>query len=338
MAARRPLLVLVPALALTLTACFGGSPAAEQSAAPQVSSGPVEIRYLIGQPEDAADLKLIKDDIKKFEAQSGGITVKLDVLPSENIRTVLQTQLRSGNGPDVFGYDTGPGFAGALAKAGLVHDLTGAYEKYNWPVYDFAKQRVTFDGKLVGIPSQMEEVGLFYNKDLFAKHGLAEPQNLGDLMAGATKLKEAGVIPIGVSDKEGWQGGHLLSMSLSSEVGSEGMDKLLAGETPWDDPSVVERPQGVADMAQQGLLTPSPTAVSYDNAQRAVLLRQGRDQPDRQLAGPGHRAQRQVRGRLHPVPGLERQGHLQRRPGLGHLHLGQQQEDRRRRASSSTTG
>lgn len=265
MAARRPLLVLVPALALTLTACFGGSPAAEESAAPQVSSGPVEIRYLVGQPEDAADLELMKEDIAAFEAQSGGITVKLDVMPSETIRTVLQTQLRSGNGPDVFGYDTGPGFAGALAKAGLVHDLTGAYEKYQWPVYDFAKQRVTFDGKLVGIPSQMEEVGLFYNKDLFAQNGLAEPTDLADLMASATTLKQAGVIPFGVSDKEGWQGGHLLSMALSSEVGSDGMDRLLAGETPWTDPAVVGALRTWSDMAQQGLLTPSPTAVGYDN-------------------------------------------------------------------------
>ena len=37
-----------------------------------------------------------------------------------------------------------------------------------------------------------------------------------------------------VNDKDGWQGGHLLSMSLSSEVGGAGMDKLLSGETPWD--------------------------------------------------------------------------------------------------------
>jgi len=263
--ARKPLVLLaVSSLVATLAGCFGGSPAAEQSAPPQVSSGPVQIRYLIGQPEDAADLKLIKDDIKKFEEQSGGITVKLDVLPNDNLRTILQTQLRSDNGPDVFGYDTGPGFAGALAKAGLVHDLTDAYAKYNWPVYDFAKQRVTFGGKLVGIPSQMEEVGLFYNKDLFAKHGLSEPQNLGELMAGAAKLKEAGLIPLSVNDKPGWQGGHLLSMSLSSEVGSAGMDKLLSGETPWNDPTVVNALKVWADLADQKLLPNSPSAIDYD--------------------------------------------------------------------------
>jgi raffinose/stachyose/melibiose transport system substrate-binding protein len=262
---RSAAVVAATVLALTLSGCFGGAAGPEQSAPPQQSSGPVELRFMIGQPEDAADLKIIREDIAKFEAQNAGITIKLDVVPTENVRTILQAQLRSGKGPDVFGYDTGPGFAGALAKAGLLHDLTGAYAKYNWPVYDFAKQRVTFDGKLVGIPNQLETLGLFYNKDLFAKHGVAEPQNLAELMAGAAKLRDAGVIPIAVNDKDGWQGGHLLSMSLSSEVGGAGMDKLLSGETAWDDPSVVKALQVWADMADQKLLPKSPTAVNYDN-------------------------------------------------------------------------
>jgi len=263
---RKPAAVMAATLlSVTLAGCFGGTTGAEQSAPPQQSSGPVEIRFMIGQPEDAADLKLVREDIKNFESKNPGITVKLDVIPSENVRTILQTQLRSGKGPDVFGYDTGPGFAGALAKAGLLHDLTGAYAKYNWPIYDFAKQRVTFDGKLVGIPGQLETVGLFYNKDLFAKHGVAEPQNLPELMTGLTKLRDAGVIPMAVNDKDGWQGGHLLSMSLSSDVGGPGMDKLLSGEVPWDDPSVVKALKVWADLYDQKLTPPSPTAINYDN-------------------------------------------------------------------------
>src|SRR5829696_1896971 len=160
---RSAAVVAATAFSLILTGCFGGTAGSQDSAPPQPSSGPVELRYLIGQPEEAADLAVIKADIKNFESQNEGITIKLDVMPNDNLRTVLQTQLRSGKGPDVFGYDTGPGFAGALAKAGLLHDLTDAYQRYNWPIYDFAKQRVTFDGKLVGIPNAMETVGLFYN-------------------------------------------------------------------------------------------------------------------------------------------------------------------------------
>lgn len=261
----RPWAALVAAGALFLAGCTGGAPGAGQSSAPQETSGPQQIRYMIGQPEDAADLELIKQDIKKFESENAGITVKLDVIPSENVRTVLQTQLRSGEGPDVFGYDTGPGFAGALAKAGLVYDLTSAYEENDWPIYDFAKQRVTFDGKLVGVPSQIEEVGIFYNKDIFTKLGLDQPKSLDDLKASMQKIKDAGTIPMVVSDKEGWQGGHLLSIALSSQVGSETMEQLINGQKSWDSPEVVSALAVWQDFQKAGALNPSPTAVTYDN-------------------------------------------------------------------------
>jgi raffinose/stachyose/melibiose transport system substrate-binding protein len=259
-----PLVALLATASLALAACTGGAPGTQEGPVQQQTTGPQEIRYMIGQPEDAADLTLIKEDIKKFETENEGITVKLDVIPSENVRTVLQTQLRSGEGPDVFGYDTGPGFAGALAKAGLVYDLTAAYAENNWPIYDFAKQRVTFDGKIVGVPSQIETIGVFYNKDLFAKLGIAAPQNLDDLKAAAQKIKDSGTIPMAVSDKEGWQGGHLLSMSASSAVGETAMDELINGQKSWNSPEIVSSLAVWQDMQKAGFLNPSPTAVTYD--------------------------------------------------------------------------
>lgn len=262
---RRTVLMGLAALGggAALANCTGGAPSGPQA---QDTSENPEIRYMIGQPEDPADLELIEADIATFMESAGGITVTLDVIPSENVRTVLQTQLRSGEGPDIFGYDTGPGFAGALAEAGLLYDLTDAYAEHAWDIYDFAKKRVTFDGKLVGVPSQLEEVGLFYNKDLFAQHGLTEPGDLADLDGAAAALRDAGLIPFAVSDKEGWQGGHLLSITLSSRVGSAGMDALLAGEQPWDSPDVVESLRVWADYVAAGYLSPSPAAMTYDNA------------------------------------------------------------------------
>jgi raffinose/stachyose/melibiose transport system substrate-binding protein len=260
-----PALALASAL-LATTSCTGGSPGTSASDVPQQTSGPEQIRYMIGQPEDPGDLDLTKADIKTFESQNPGITVKLDVVPSDNVRTVLQTQLRSGQGPDVFGYDTGPGFAGALEKAGLLYDLTGAYAKNGWPIYDFAKQRVTFDGKVVGIPSDIEELGIFYNKDLFAKLGIAQPHSLDDLRAAARTVADAKLVPLAVSDKEGWQGGHLLSMALSSQIGSQGMSDLLSGKTSWDSPAVISSLSVWDDLAKAGDLTSSPVAVTYDSA------------------------------------------------------------------------
>ena len=248
------------AAATALTGCTGG---VASSAGDGDSNS---ITYLIGQPDVPENVEKIRQEIAGFE-QSTGITVQLDVLPTDQLRTVLQTQLRSGSGPDVFGYDTGPGFAGVLADAGLLYDLTDAYAQHGWQIYDWAKQRVTFDGRVLGVPGQVETLGIFYNKDLFAQHGIAEPANLAELDAAAAKLKAAGVIPITFGDQEAWQGGHILSMALASRIGSQGMADLVEGRAPWSGPDVVAAIGTFFDeFNRKGYLPESPTAISYDNA------------------------------------------------------------------------
>ncbi|WP_227497146.1 ABC transporter substrate-binding protein [Planctomonas psychrotolerans] len=252
---------LTAVLALSVVGCTGGAP----SDGGGNDTDPDTLRFMIGQPEDPADLALTEQDIATF-AEESGITIELDVIPSENVRTVLQTQLRSGDGPDIFGYDTGPGFAGALAEAGLLYPLTEHFSEREWPIYDFAQERVTFGGEIVGIPNDIETVGLFYNATMFDELGIAQPQSVADLTAAAQTIADSGVIPFAVSDQEGWQGGHLLSMVLSSEVGSDAMEALIAGDTRWDSPEVVSALTLLADFNEAGYFTPSPAAVTYDNA------------------------------------------------------------------------
>src|SRR5919112_5450697 len=149
---------------LVAAACTGGSPATQQD---DGGGDAKSIKWLIEEPEDAAALKALKAHVADFEKESG-ITVRTSTLPLENMRTVLQTQLRSGEGPDVFSWGSGPCWGGALAKAGLLYDLTDAYKEWGWDVFDFAKDRVTVDGKVWGITGELETIGVFYNKKIFA--------------------------------------------------------------------------------------------------------------------------------------------------------------------------
>ena len=260
---RRFPLVAATAACLLVTACTGGAP--QTSGGNEEEGQPKSLKWLIEQPEDAAALKALKDHIGDFQKESG-ITVNVTSMPTETIRTVLQTQLRSGEGPDVFNWGSGPGFGGALAEAGLLYDLSEAYEQHDWPVYDFAKERVTFDGKIYGIPGEMETIGLFYNKAVFSDLGLEAPQTLDDLTAVLEQIRESGLVPMALSDKEGWQGGHYLSMSLSSAVGPEGMEALLNGEQSWDSPEVVAALEVWKDFNDSQFLPRSPTSVDYDTA------------------------------------------------------------------------
>lgn len=252
--------VATAALALAVAGCTGQAPSSDRDDGDETS-----IKYLIEEPEDAAALEALEKHIGEFEEKSG-ITVEVDTLPFDTMRTVLQTQLRSGDGPDVFGWGSGPGFGGALAEAGLVMDLTDAYEEYDWQVFDSAKERVTVDGKAFGIPGELETIGIFYNKDMFAELGIEEPQSISDLQAASATISEAGTIPMAVGDKEGWEGGHLLSMALSSSIGSSGMEALLSGDESWDSPEVVEALAFWKDANEQGHLPESPTSVDYDNS------------------------------------------------------------------------
>ncbi len=278
---RRPTsrpLALVAAVAVAASACTGvratPSPAgasqpssAEPGASGGATSAPVtgDIRYLVEAPENAEDLDPLKEHLKEFEAANPGITVELEAIPLEQLRQTLQTTLRGPNSPDVFAWGSGPAYAGALAEAGLLYDLTDAYESREWPIYEFAKKQVTHDDKVVGVPGEMETIGIFYNKDLFAELGIAQPQNLGELTAAAKKIKDAGKIPFAAADKEGWEGSHWLSMALSSRVGSAGMTDLFEGKTSWNSPDVIAALKVWEDWNEAGYLPPSPAAVTYDN-------------------------------------------------------------------------
>jgi raffinose/stachyose/melibiose transport system substrate-binding protein len=262
--------------AITLTALLGvtactGTTGATDDADGGTDGGPVTLRYLIEEQEDADALALLQGRMDEFEATHEGIKVDLQTAPLDSMRSVLQTQLRSGEGPDVFRWGSGPSFGGALAENGLLMDLTDAYAENGWEVYDFAKEQVTVDGKVYGIPGEMETIGVFYNKDVFDNLGIAEPTTLAELDAAAATVKDAGFLPFAVSDQEGWQGGHLLSMALSSRIGSERVNALIAGEDSWTSPDVVAALQQWADWQADGYLTEFPTSINYDSGTALFL-------------------------------------------------------------------
>jgi raffinose/stachyose/melibiose transport system substrate-binding protein len=252
-------LAAAAAVALALPGCTGAAPA--QSGAGNGKS----VTYLIGQPDTPAQLKAFKQELAYFTKQSG-VKVDLQVVPNDSARTLVQTRLRSGKGPDVFGYDTGPGFAGVLAKAGLLYDLTSHAQSAKWPLFDWTKPTVTFDGKFYGIPDQIEEVGLYYNKDLFKQLNLPAPTTMAALKTDLAGLKKAGKIGLSSGDKEGWEGGHLLSMALASEVGAQKMADLIAGKGNWNSPGVTNSLNTWAQFQKAGDLPPSPNGINYDNS------------------------------------------------------------------------
>jgi len=206
--------------------------------------------------------------IAAFEKKHPNIKIERDVQATNDMRPVIQTALASGTGPDVFYYDTGPGFAGVLAKAGLLMPLDEAYKSQNWGhIYPWTKKATTFDGKTYGIANEVEVYGAFYNRDLFAQLGLKPPTTYEEFLEINQKLKQAGKIPVSFGNKDGWPAYHLFSIYANNFAGRDKMESLLYGNASWNDPDIIKAIDAFfVQMNKAGYLNPEANAIAYGDS------------------------------------------------------------------------
>src|SRR4028119_2017031 len=152
-----------------------------------------------------------------FQEANPKYSLERETVPTEDQRSVIQTRLQSNTPPDVFTYDTGPGFGGVLADAGLLMPLDDAYKKNGWKIYDWARERATYNGKTYGVPSQVEEIIVYYNKSLIPE----VPSTVEELMEISDELKGRDIIPFAFGDQEQWPGGHTVRIG-AGELGGGG--------------------------------------------------------------------------------------------------------------------
>ena len=194
------------------------------------------VRFFTGTEETTTQERAVTEiQVNGFEEVHPKYTLEREAIQSDEIRRVIQSRLRSDEPPDVFSYDTGPGFGGVLADAELLYPLEKAYQQRGWGIYDWAKQRATYNGTLYGVPEQVEEIVLYYNGDQVPE----VPKTVDELRQIADELKGRGIIPFAFGDQEQWPAGHMFSIGISNMLGREGLDNILYGDGRWDTLEVV---------------------------------------------------------------------------------------------------
>jgi raffinose/stachyose/melibiose transport system substrate-binding protein len=243
-----------------------GAPAASQEESPAGTPAVEKVELLVWDGFQAQS-PAVDQLVANFNEANPDVAIKREVQP--NMRDILKTALEGGVGPDVMYYDTGPGFAGVLARADLVLSLDEAYDQFGWTerIFPLAKERTSFDGKTFGIGHELEFIGVFYNQRIFEEQGLSEPKTHDEFITLAEKLKEAGLIPLAFADQNKWPAGHMLSVFGGYIAGQEKLAAAISGEVPWNDPDFVQAIQlFFVDMHQAGYFIPEVNAVTYDDA------------------------------------------------------------------------
>ncbi|MDH2427459.1 extracellular solute-binding protein [Sphaerisporangium sp. TRM90804] len=181
---------------LASAACGSGfDEGGAQGAAPQ-SSGPADLRILIGSSGEA-ETTAVNEAAAAWAEATGN---KATVTPAQDLVQQLGQAFAGDNPPDVFYVDASrfPDYAGV-----------GALEPYGDKISDprdfYENLRTSFsrDGKLYCVPKDFSTLALIVNDDLWKKAGLKEsdiPATWDELTSVAEKIKAEGMAPLVMGD------------------------------------------------------------------------------------------------------------------------------------------
>ncbi len=167
------------------------------------------------------------------------ITMEVTKLPDDQYYTALKTKLASGECPDIILVQ--PKYAGAnssiaLAKAGYLEPLEDLEVMKN--VSEAGKDSFTYEGHIYTVPTSVTILGTYYNKSIFEENGLSVPGNWDEFLNCCKVLKDAGIQPIVMGDKDMYVLQFGLYQIAANQVypkNSSYDDQLRTGETKYTD-------------------------------------------------------------------------------------------------------
>lgn len=221
-------LVMLLAFSLLLAAC-GGKSEEGQGGSSNGASGEVKtVKIFQFKTEIVDGLNELKVEFEKEYPN-----IKLDIQTvggGADYGAALKTKFASNDAPDIFSN-------GGDAEMEMWIDRLEDLSDQPWvnDLVDMAKEPMTKDGKVYGMPMNLEGWGYIYNKDLFEQAGITElPKTYAQLEDAAKKLEAAGITPFANAYQEWWL------------IGNQGINPAFAQQ---DDPNAFI--QGLNDGTQK---------------------------------------------------------------------------------------
>jgi len=167
--------------------------------------------------QDAPLWQKVQDALNK---QGVKVRIQFRSVNATSYDSVLQTAMDGGKGPDIMYTRAGEGTQ-SYAAANMLEPLDN--------LVDFSKispatlESARYAGKTYAVPFAIQTMVVYYNKDLFAKYGLAEPKTWNDFIHICDVLKAQGVTPLATMGIQGW----MLALNFD-EIGASLMGNQFA--------------------------------------------------------------------------------------------------------------
>lgn len=247
------------------------------SAAPAATEAPkkdVTIKVFQFKVEIAEQLNALAEEYEK----ETGVKVQVETHGGgEDYGALLKAEIASGSEPEIF---NNGGFAALEPYMDRATDLSD--QPWVSKLIESSKIPTTVDGKIYGMPMNVEGYGLIYNKDLFTKAGITEePKTLPQLKDAVEKLKAAGITPFEATNEWWSMGIHLVNVALANQSDPAAfIEDLKAGKQTIKDNAVFKQWLDLVDVifnnAQDNKVTTDyATQVADFASGKAAMMMQG---------------------------------------------------------------
>jgi raffinose/stachyose/melibiose transport system substrate-binding protein len=273
-------LILLSLGALWLAGC--GTPAtAEPTDAPEATEAPTEeTGGLSDDPvtltfwwEGAAvgNLEVFQLSFDRFTEMHPNVTIEVVAIPFEDMLRTMPLALDAGTGPDIsmslpLESTTYPAaMAGHLLELTDIGEERGWWDKFDMKATDFNNRAL--DG-IYGVPYEWTAVGVFYNTEIFAEHGLTPPATLEEFETLMGTLVDAGITPISVGGRDGWPLVHVWQALVFTNTEYETLRGLEDRDTSYsyENDGMIEAAHKVLDWFEAGYLDPNLLSTGFTDA------------------------------------------------------------------------
>lgn len=217
-------------------------------AQPRKAANEIEVWHWLTDRQEALETLA-----RKYE-QETGIKVKLSLFaPSDAYTQKVIAAAQANVLPDVYGILDKKSIIASFIKAGFVADLTADFQSDNgaWERSLFAKaldNNRFFSGNvdnikagIYGVPVDVSNIQMVYNRDLLKKAGIAKvPATFDEFLAAVQALKRVGIAPFVTGFGEMWIVDCFASNYAFNIMGESKIMATFRGEVPYTDPDWVK--------------------------------------------------------------------------------------------------
>lgn len=208
--------------------------------------------------------------IAEFQAENPGIDVKVNDYDHEGYKSAIRNWLVT-SPPDIVYW-----FAGNRMKyfveRGLFDDISDVWENNGLSdSMSSTKASLSVDGKQYGVPYTFYQWGIYYNKDIFDRLGLSEPQTWEEFLAVCETLKSNGIAPITIGTKYLWTAAGWFDYLNLRTNGLDYHIDLMDGKIPYTDQGVRDTFANWRQLVDAGYFIENHASYSWQEAQPALF-------------------------------------------------------------------